>query len=46
VTKRIRDALERIRQQHPDLGEHLVRTIRTGLVCSYAPGPEQPCWSI
>ena len=37
VTKRIKDALDRIRRVHPALGEHLAASVRTGLVCKYAP---------
>lgn len=40
VTKRIRDALDRIRRAHPVLGEHLTRSVRTGVVCAY--GPDTP----
>jgi hypothetical protein len=38
VTRRIRDALARIARNHPDLGEHLYASVRTGLFCSYRPG--------
>jgi pimeloyl-ACP methyl ester carboxylesterase len=37
VTKRIKDVLARIRSHHPALGDHLDRTIRTGLLCAYLP---------
>jgi hypothetical protein len=37
VTKRIRDALARIRSEHPSLGRHLEAAIRTGQFCSYDP---------
>lgn len=37
VTKRIRDAVERIRRTHPELGAYLSETIRTGFSCAYAP---------
>ncbi len=40
VTNRIRDAVERIRAQHPTLALHLERSVHTGTVCRYA--PEQP----
>jgi hypothetical protein len=35
VTARIRDAIRRIADAHPDLGTHLDRTIRTGMTCRY-----------
>jgi hypothetical protein len=35
VTARIRDAIRRITDTHPDLGTHLDRTIRTGATCRY-----------
>jgi len=37
VTKRIRAALERIRQANPVLAHHLTGAITTGYFCSYAP---------
>ena len=40
VTKRIKDAVVRIARQHPALGDHLGRTVRTGFVCTYVPGPD------
>jgi tetratricopeptide (TPR) repeat protein len=39
VTRAIRQAMERIHEHHPTLGEHLDRTIRTGTKCSYLPDP-------
>src|SRR5262249_15465948 len=39
VTRAIRQAMERIHDHHPRLGEHLDRTIRTGTICSYLPDP-------
>jgi tetratricopeptide (TPR) repeat protein len=39
VTRAIRQAMERIHNHHPTLGEHLDRTIRTGTTCSYLPDP-------
>lgn len=39
VTKAIRSALRRIAQHDPDLAEHLGRTVRTGIFCSYQPDP-------
>ncbi|HYC55336.1 MAG TPA: alpha/beta hydrolase [Candidatus Binatia bacterium] len=41
VTKRIKDAIERIRNGHPELGRHLAVAIRTGHLCSYRPEPAQ-----
>jgi hypothetical protein len=38
VTARIRDAIRRIAEVHPELGRHLDRTIRTGTHCRYEPG--------
>jgi hypothetical protein len=37
VTWRIRDALARIEAVHPELGQHLRRSVRTGTFCVYAP---------
>jgi hypothetical protein len=42
VTKRIKGVLERITRRHPALGEHLTRTIRTGVLCAYLPEPDEP----
>jgi hypothetical protein len=47
VTKRIRDALARIGRRHAPLGEHLARTLRTGLLCAYVPDSDPPPrWSL
>lgn len=35
VTKRIKDAIARVRQSHPDLARHLATAIRTGYTCGY-----------
>jgi len=35
VSKRIRDAIARIRQVHPQLGRHLAARVETGAVCCY-----------
>jgi hypothetical protein len=44
VTARIKDAIRRIGEAHPDLGRHLARSVRTGTFCSYE--PEEPArWS-
>ncbi len=42
VTKAIKAALARIRDQRPALWRHLANTIRTGTFCSYAPDPRVP----
>ena len=39
VTRAIRQAMTRIAEHHPQLGEHLERTIRTGTYCAYQPDP-------
>ena len=46
VTKAIRDALRRIREEDPALGEHLTRAVRTGIYCTYDPDPAgaPPTW--
>ncbi len=41
VTKRIKIALRKLSEQHPTLGEHLTRTVRTGVFCVYRPLPQQ-----
>lgn len=35
VQRRLRDALERIREHDPELGRHLTYTVKTGTYCSY-----------
>jgi hypothetical protein len=40
VSARIRDAIARIGQVHPELGEHLDRTVATGTACRYQPGDD------
>ena len=42
VTRAIRQAITRIAEHHPQLGEHLSRTIRTGTYCAYMPDPRAP----
>lgn len=37
VTARIRDAIRRIEAAHPELGQHLSRSVRTGTFCVYEP---------
>jgi tetratricopeptide (TPR) repeat protein len=45
VTARIRDAIRRISEVHPELGRHLARSVRTGTFCVYE--PDQPVrWSL
>ncbi|MBK5333081.1 MAG: hypothetical protein JJD93_13985 [Ilumatobacteraceae bacterium] len=39
VTRAIRQAITRIAEHHPELGDHLGRTIRTGTYCAYLPDP-------
>ena len=39
MTRAVRQAMARIGKHHPELGEHLSRTIRTGTYCSYRPDP-------
>jgi tetratricopeptide (TPR) repeat protein len=42
VTRAIRQALIRIREHNPSLGEHLDRSIRTGVYCVYLPDSRVP----
>lgn len=42
VTRAIRQAIARIGEHHPLLGEHLIRTVRTGTYCAYLPDPRTP----
>ena len=42
VTRAVRQAITRIAEHHPQLGEHLSRTIRTGTYCAYMPDPRAP----
>ena len=42
VTRAVRHAMTRIGEHHPELGEHLGRTIRTGTYCAYVPDPRAP----
>jgi tetratricopeptide (TPR) repeat protein len=42
VTRAVRQAITRIAEHHPQLGEHLDRTIRTGTYCAYLPDPRSP----
>ena len=42
VTRAIRQAIGRIGEHHPQLGEHLNRAVRTGTHCAYLPDPGGP----
>jgi tetratricopeptide (TPR) repeat protein len=47
VTRAVRQAMARIAKNHPELGEHLDRTIRTGTYCAYLPDPRAPAkWQV
>lgn len=47
VTKRIRDALQKIEKNHPVLGRHLSARVKTGYECMYAPDPDHPVvWKV
>ncbi|MGH7858191.1 MAG: hypothetical protein ACREQY_12780 [Candidatus Binatia bacterium] len=37
VANRLRETIARIADVHPDLGAHLLESLRTGRFCSYAP---------
>jgi hypothetical protein len=42
VTRAVRQAITRIGEHHPQLDQHLSRTIRTGTYCAYLPDPRAP----
>ena len=42
VTRAVRQAIARIGEHHPRLGEHLNWAIRTGTYCAYLPDPRVP----
>jgi hypothetical protein len=42
VTRAVRQAITKIGEHHPNLREHLTRTIRTGTYCGYFPDPRAP----
>lgn len=42
VTKRIKEAINRIAEVIPPLGCHLAARIKTGYFCSYKPRPDRP----
>ncbi|MDP9441955.1 MAG: transcriptional regulator [Actinomycetota bacterium] len=47
VTRALRQAMAGIGEHHPQLGEHLDRSIRTGTYCSYLPDPRTPTvWNL
>jgi tetratricopeptide (TPR) repeat protein len=39
VTRAVRQGIARIGEHHPQLGQHLTQTVRTGTYCAYAPDP-------
>jgi tetratricopeptide (TPR) repeat protein len=47
VTRAVRQAMARIGEHHPQLAEHLERTIHTGTYCAYQPDPRTPTgWNV
>lgn len=47
VTRAVRQAITRIGEHHPQLSEHLDRTVRTGTYCAYQPDPRSPArWGL
>jgi tetratricopeptide (TPR) repeat protein len=42
VTRAVRQGISRIGEHHPQLGEHLDGTVRTGTYCAYVPDPGAP----
>jgi hypothetical protein len=47
VTRSVRQAMAKIGEHHPTLGEHLSHTIQTGTYCAYQPDPRLPAeWQI
>ena len=42
VTRAIRQTIARLAEHHPELGEHLERTVQTGTYCAYLPDPRAP----
>lgn len=42
VTKRVKEAIEKIREMIPPLGRHLATHVKTGYFCSYNPDPDHP----
>jgi tetratricopeptide (TPR) repeat protein len=45
VTRAVRHGMARIGEHHPQLGEHLSRSVRTGTYCAYAPDAASQQWS-
>ena len=45
VSARVRDALAKIGQVHPELADHLRRSLRMGTLCSYSPA-EPVTWKL
>ncbi|HJU66417.1 MAG TPA: hypothetical protein VJ596_12095 [Gemmatimonadaceae bacterium] len=47
VTRAVRQAMARINEHHPALGEHFARAIRTGTYCAYLPDTRVPAiWKL
>jgi hypothetical protein len=47
VTRALRYAIARIAEHHPQLADHLARTVSTGTYCSYNPDPRLPVrWQV
>jgi tetratricopeptide (TPR) repeat protein len=47
VTRALRRAIERLREHHAELAEHLHRSVRTGTYCAYLPDPRARCtWKV
>jgi len=42
VTRALRQAIARIAEHHPELGEHFDHAVRTGTFCAYVPDPGAP----
>jgi tetratricopeptide (TPR) repeat protein len=42
VTRAVRQAMTRVADHHPQLGDHLNHAIRTGAYCAYSPDPHTP----
>ena len=42
VTKRLKQAIQKIADAMPSLGHHLTARIKTGYFCSYNPHPDRP----
>jgi hypothetical protein len=40
VSRAIKRAIEKIRKEHSEAGDHLARFVKTGTYCSYDPAPE------